>query len=85
MRNRPHKKAKKRQNNTEIPEFLVQGQDLSCRCEICLYPLKILRSDGLDPTIQDVMNQKQKHDKLLQKQPSCDERMREVKQMEQEH
>ena len=63
----------------------MQGQDLSCRCEVCLYQLKILRSDGLDPTIQDVMNQKQKHDKLLQKQPSCDERMKEVKQKEQEH
>ena len=33
----------------------------------------------------DVMKQKQKHDKLLRKQPACDERMKEVKQREEEH
>lgn len=80
------KSKQQRKNNLhDLPEFLVQGQELSCKCSVCAKQLDIIKSDGLEPKVQDVLQQKLKHEKMLSKQPKCDQRMKVILAKEKEH
>ena len=63
---------------SELPVFLEQGQHLECDCGICKHQLKIMKSEGIDPLVKDVIKMKERHNKFLTKQVTCDNRMREL-------
>ena len=68
----------KKEANADIPDFLEQGQDMSCKCEICRLHLNELKKDGPDPRVLDVLRQRTRQDKFLNKQLICDQKMKEL-------
>ena len=51
---------------------------MGCKCEICTHQNGILKRDGYDPAILDLIEQKNRQDKFLNKQVDCDQKMRDL-------
>ena len=51
----------------DIPQFLEEGQEIGRKCEICKQHLDLIKMDGLDPRIKDLIKQKERQDKFLGK------------------
>jgi len=51
---------------------------LGCKCEICKLHLNQIKTEGVDPTINDVIALKKRQDKFLAKQVACDQNMKAV-------
>ena len=45
---------------SDIPAFLEQGQELGCNCGICTQHLNIIKTEGPDPRIKDLIHAKEK-------------------------
>ena len=39
----------------DLPPYLLQGQFVACKCEICTKQLKMIRAEGLDDRIKDII------------------------------
>ena len=65
-------------NNQGLPDFVHQVHQMGCKCEICSHQNGILKRDGYDPAILDLIEQKNRQDKFLNKQVECDQKMRDL-------
>ena len=68
----------RRRKFDDLPPFLLQAQMVACKCSICEQQLKQIRVEGLNPPINDLIEQTKRFDEFMAIQQECNEKMQRV-------